>query len=53
MKTSYLDYAMSVIISRALPTSATVEAGSLPYPPRLGSGLCRRAALPQVEPHRR
>ena len=55
MKTSYLDYAMSVIVSRALPD---VRDGLKPVHRRIlyrlpGSRLCRRAAVPQVEPHRR
>ena len=52
MKTSYLDYAMSVIVSRALPD---VRDGLKPVHRRIlyacqEGGLRRRPALSQVEP---
>ena len=55
MKTSYLDYAMSVIVARALPD---VRDGLKPVHRRIlyacqEAGYRRRAAVPQVEPHRR
>ena len=55
MKTSYLDYAMSVIVSRALPD---VRDGLKPVHRRIlyacqEGGYRRRPAVPQVEPHRR
>ena len=55
MKTSYLDYAMSVIVSRALPD---VRDGLKPVHRRIlyacqEARLRRRTALSQVEPHRR
>ena len=55
MKTSYLDYAMSVIVSRALPD---VRDGLKPVHRRIlyacqEAGYVAGPALPQVEPHRR
>ena len=55
MKTSYLDYAMSVIVSRALPD---VRDGLKPVHRRIlyrraGRRLRRRAALSQVGQDRR
>ena len=55
MKTSYLDYAMSVIVSRALPD---VRDGLKPVHRRIlyacqEAGYVAGRPVPQVEPHRR
>jgi hypothetical protein len=55
MKTSYLDYAMSVIVARALPDVRDgLEAGAPAHPVDLpGEWLPARPAVPQMRAHRR